>query len=437
MKLKPYAEYKDSGVEWLGTIPVHWDLKKLKYVASLQSGESITSEEITDDGPFPVFGGNGLRGYTAKYSHEGHFALIGRQGALCGNINFARGRFWASEHAIVVTNNGTSDTKWLGELLGMMNLNQYSVSAAQPGLSVDALNNLSIPVPSIDEQLLTASFLHRETAKIDTLISEQQDLIALLREKRQAVISHAVTKGLNPDVPMKDSGIEWLGLIPEPWSVKALRHLIHGIDQGWSPQAEDREADLEEWAVIKLSAIKAGRFFDAEHKTLPAGINIPDELEIRPGDLLLTRSNTPELVGDVCVVNATRPRLLFSDLVFRPRLIPERIDARFLMYFLLSGCGRTQIRCDARGSSQSMVKISQGLVYAWMIPTPSLVEQQTIARFLDQELRIFDRLIAEAESTITLLQEHRTALISAVVTGKVDVRDYATNPEAATLEVAR
>ena len=151
-------EMKDSGVEWLGEIPKNWEVKKLKYVASLKSGDSITSNNIKDEGIYPVYGGNGLRGYTSNYTHSGKYILIGRQGALCGNINYASNEFWASEHAVVVNPVIEVNLTWLGELLRSMNLNQYSVSAAQPGLAVGMIENLYIPYTSIKIQNKIAAY---------------------------------------------------------------------------------------------------------------------------------------------------------------------------------------------------------------------------------------------------------------------------------------
>ncbi|RYZ77222.1 MAG: restriction endonuclease subunit S, partial [Proteobacteria bacterium] len=223
MKFKQYERYKPSGIEWLEDVPQDWKILALKYVVSMQSGEQITAEQIDSSGEYPVFGGNGHRGYTSTYTHEGFHALIGRQGALCGNVNYANGKFWASEHAIVVSPLIECSTVWLGELLRSMNLGQYSITAAQPGLSVDAISKLRIPLPPPSTQSAIASFLDCETAKIGTLIAKQEKLIELLKEKRQAVISHAVTKGLDPIVPMKPSGVEWLGDVPQHWKVSALK----------------------------------------------------------------------------------------------------------------------------------------------------------------------------------------------------------------------
>ena len=147
--LNPNASMKDSGISWIGDIPEHWEVKRLQYIAKLKSGENITSGMLEEEGLFPVYGGNGLRGYFDEYTHEGDYVLIGRQGALCGNIHYAKGKFWASEHAIVVSPIFPFETFWLSEVLRAMNLNQYSVSAAQPGLSVETISRLQIPFPPI------------------------------------------------------------------------------------------------------------------------------------------------------------------------------------------------------------------------------------------------------------------------------------------------
>ncbi|MCB1986739.1 MAG: restriction endonuclease subunit S, partial [Nitrosomonas sp.] len=191
--LNPDVPMKDSGIEWLGEVPEHWDVMALKRIAFLKSGDTITSNDIEETGEYPVYGGNGLRGYTSNYTHDGEYPLIGRQGALCGNINYAKGRFWASEHAVVVSLIKPMIIKWLGETLRAMNLNQYSVSAAQPGLSVEIVSNLQLPVPPLTEQQSIATVLNREITKIEKLIAEAKRAIELLKERRAALISAAVT----------------------------------------------------------------------------------------------------------------------------------------------------------------------------------------------------------------------------------------------------
>lgn len=191
--LNPDVPMKDSGVEWLGEVPKHWHICKLKWFANLKSGDFITSNSIEPEGNYPVYGGNGLRGYYSHFTHNGEYVLIGRQGALCGNINYAIGKFWASEHAVVVTPNERAVTIWLGELLRIMNLNQYSISAAQPGLAVERITDLYIPIPPYQEQINIGTYISKYISLDKKLIEHSTDNIELLKERRTALISAAVT----------------------------------------------------------------------------------------------------------------------------------------------------------------------------------------------------------------------------------------------------
>ena len=191
--LDPTAPMKESGVEWLRDIPRNWALMAVKRVAMLKSGDTISADSVVSDGTYPVYGGNGFRGYTDRFTHEGNYLLIGRQGALCGNINYASGQFWASEHAIVVTLTKTVSQAWLGYVLMAMDLNRYSLSAAQPGLSVETIKNLLIPLPPPAEQRAIEDFLDRNIASIDGLRHKSQQVIQRLRERRTALITAAVT----------------------------------------------------------------------------------------------------------------------------------------------------------------------------------------------------------------------------------------------------
>ena len=193
----PNVRLKPSGVEWLGDVPVHWEVRRLKTVCRMKSGDGITAETIDESGDFPVYGGNGLRGYTSSCTHDGEFALIGRQGALCGNVHIARGRFWASEHAVVATLLSSHVIDWFGAILIAMNLNQYSISAAQPGLAVERVLNLHLPVPPVQEQKRIADQIRVATANIDAAISRARRQIELLREYRTRLIADVVTGKLD------------------------------------------------------------------------------------------------------------------------------------------------------------------------------------------------------------------------------------------------
>jgi type I restriction enzyme S subunit len=394
----------------LGEVPQHWDVWPLKRIARLQSGETITSDSINETGNFPVFGGNGLRGYTGAYTHDGLHALVGRQGALCGNINYASGKFWASEHALVVTPRNSSSAKWLGELLRAMNLNQYSTSAAQPGLSVEVINTLRIPVPSAPEQEMIAAFLDHEAAKIEELIAEQHRLIELLREKRQVVISDAVTKGMNRAAPLKESGVEWLGMVPKHWAPKRLGRLFR----------QQKRQGFQDRAVLSVyrdyGVIRKDSRSDNYNKT-------PEDLTnyqlVEPGDLVVNK------------MKAWQGSLGISDLegITSPDYVvfsPTHEEFPGFVHLLL----RSQPVVSTYLSISNGIRLAQWrlepdafLSLSLFFPPPD--EQRAIAHAITKRTAEIDGLVVESNNAIALLQERRTALISAAVTGKIDVRGLA------------
>ena len=195
--LEPNVRLKPSGVEWLGDVPVHWEIRRLKTLCNMKSGEAITSFAIEDNGEYPVYGGNGLRGYTSDYTHDGDFALIGRQGALCGNVHNARGKFWATEHAVVADLNSRNSMVWFTSLLDTMNLNQYSIAAAQPGLAVERVLNVWATVPPCEEQITIAEFIDQQTSASDTFINLAHRQIELMEEYRTRLIADVVTGKLD------------------------------------------------------------------------------------------------------------------------------------------------------------------------------------------------------------------------------------------------
>jgi type I restriction enzyme S subunit len=184
---------KESGLAWIGGIPSHWSIRRIKDVAELRSGDAIDSEEIASEGLYPVYGGNGLRGFTSSFTHDGDFVLIGRQGALCGNINYASGKFWATEHAVVVTPLRLCDTLWLGEVLRVMNLNQYSNAAAQPGLAVDRIKFLPLPLPAPEEQTRIAAYIKDIILTTGEMTTRLEKQAATLAAYRKSLIHECVT----------------------------------------------------------------------------------------------------------------------------------------------------------------------------------------------------------------------------------------------------
>lgn len=192
--LNPNAEMKDSGVEWIGRIPKHWPICKIKYLCSMQAGKNLTSEDIQDSGTYPVYGGNGLRGYYSSYNQNRSCLLVGRQGALCGNVHYVSGKFWATDHAVVTIPSSLEQNRHLYYLLVCMNLNQYALNtAAQPGLSVTLIQNLPTLLTPLTEQTAIAAYLDEKCAAIDGVIAEKEALIGELESYKKSLIFETVT----------------------------------------------------------------------------------------------------------------------------------------------------------------------------------------------------------------------------------------------------
>lgn len=280
---------------------------------------------------------------------------------------------------------------------------------------------MPLPAAPLKVQRVIADFLDRKTAAIDALIQKKERLIELLQEKRQALITQAVTRGLDPRVPMKDSGIEWLGEIPAHWEAYALRYVLDSIEQGWSPSCENRPADETEWGVLKAGCVNGSEFNEMEQKALPADLEPRPQLEIRPGDLLMSRANTRELLGSTTLVRACRARLMLCDKLYRLRYKKRLVNAEFLELLLSSRPARYQMERDATGTSSSMQNIGQDTVRRLILPWPPVEEQASIAVHIREKLQVLDDLSERLMRSAALLREYRQALITAAVTGQIDI----------------
>jgi len=275
--------------------------------------------------------------------------------------------------------------------------------AGLPRLSVGNLARLEVLVPPLDEQRAFADYLDRETARIDMLIQEQQRLIEMLRERRTAVIAHATSQGADVE----------------------LRRVISVLRQGWSPNCESWPADgVAEWGVLKVGCANTGRFDPAENKRLPDNETPRPELAVRQGEIVISRSNTKDLVGAAAVVDGGYPRLLLSDLTYG-LLLTDDADPAFVAYALGSPSMRWQISAASKGMSHSMQKISQRDIRELRVRLPPLGEQRRAAAYLDRQTAKIDALTAETERFIELARDRRAALITAAVTGQIDVRETA------------
>jgi type I restriction enzyme S subunit len=429
--MKPYPKYKNSGVEWLGEVPEHWMVTHLKTPFNsangglFKDGDWIESVNISDDGIRYITTGNVGEGIYKEqgdaYISEEIFHKLSCTEVCPGDILISRlnkpigracivpdlgcrvvtsvdnviCRVGPDFYAKYIVYRFTASDYW--HELGLI-----ASGATMQRIGRKELGYVRVAWPPLPEQQAIAVFLDAETARIDSLISDYESLIALLREERQAVISHAVTKGLNPDVPMKDSGVEWLGQVPEHWDVMPLKRIA-------SLCTERSNATLFPVALDNIESW-SGRYIEnnAEYESAGTAFQPGDILfgKLRPYLAKVWLADRPgEAVGDFHVIRTWLPN------------IPA-----FLLRLLLSRDLISLIDGSTYGAK--MPRASWEFIGSLPIPIPTSKEQQAIAAFLDAETARIDSLIADAEKAIELLRESRTALISDAVTGKIDVRDW-------------
>ena len=404
-----YDTYKDSGVQWLGEIPGHWGAVPLKRICEMKSGNNLTSFDILEAGPYPVYGANGFRGYYTQYNKEGKFILIGRQGALAGNVHLVDGRFWATDHAVVtnITSNKVY-VEYISLALESMNLNQYAFdTAAQPGLAVSRIISFSVPLPPLSEQKSIVSYLDDKCGKIEKLLAGKQKQIELLAEMKQRIIADAVTRGLNPDVKMKVTNIPWLPEIPEHWEEKRLSSMFTGeveINKDFEfkrafkfnygqlvPKNEIGDSEEYREVYVKYSKIKTGDI-------LINGLNlnydfITQRVACAPSDGIITSAYV------VC----------------RPR---DGVNHRYFTY-LFNGMDSMKL-FHGMGSGIRLT-LSFKEMKKQIIPLPPLTEQRAIVSYLDDKTSKIDTLVAKLQQEIEAIKEYKQRLISDVVTGQIKV----------------
>jgi type I restriction enzyme, S subunit len=452
-KWKPYPAYKDSSVEWLGKIPVHWEVKRLKFTCQINPSKSdalhfpidmevsfLPMELIREDGTISLEETRLIeqvrQGYTYFRNGDVIIAKItpcfeNGKGALCSGL--INGIGFGTTELYVLRPKKENNPKFIFYLTKSEPFREIGAAmmqgaAGQQRVPEEFVSNFQIGFPPLPEQQAIATFLDYETARINTLIAKKERLIELLQEKRSALISHVVTKGLDPTVQMKDSGVEWLGEIPAHWEVKRLKFCLDSIEQGWSPTCENRPTELDEWGVLKVGCVNGVKFNPDENKALPAETQPIPEFEIKQGDVLVSRANTRELLGSASVVTNVRPHLLLCDKLYRLKILLDTVNPIYLVLAMGSSTIRFQLERDATGASNSMQNISQGTILNLVIPLPDISKQQTIATYLDRETAKIDALISRIRDGIEKLREYSAALISAAVTGKINVREEITLP---------
>lgn len=439
--LKPYPAYKNSGVAWLGSLPQHWsalpsralfeEVKRRNHPDEEMLSVTITSgvirqKDLLADSSKKDSSNQDRTAY--KLLCPGDIAY-NKMRAWQGAIGVSKFRGIISPAYVVMRLRGEDNPRYFHELYRTPYFAKeaerwsYGITSDMWSLRPEHFKMIYSALPPRQEQDAIVRFLDYVDKRVGRYIRTKKKMIALLNEQKRATIHRAVTRGLDPNTPLKSSGVEWPGHVPEHWSEVLLGRCLLRIEQGWSPVAAEGDISSDQWAVLTLSSVKRGIFNAAAIKPIPTSAKVPDGIEIRDGDLLLTRSNTRELVGDVCVVGSARPKTVICDLIYRLIADPTVFDYHFLMYQLLSPLGRRQIERDARGSSGTMPKIAQRHIRAWKVVVPPLEEQRRIVGAIEESVSGLNEATERAEHAIALLREFRTRLIADVVTGKLDVRE--------------
>jgi type I restriction enzyme S subunit len=422
-----YAKYKDSGVEWLGEIPSHWLVTRFKFLAKIKNGQDY--KHVEAESGFPVMGSGGQFTFSTEFMFDKPSVLLGRKGTIDKPL-YVDEPFWSVDTMYYTDIKKEIDVKYFFYLAKTILFNRYSTNTALPSMTQENLNNFEFSTPTdANERQQIRSFLDHETAKIDTLIAKQETLIELLKEKRQAVISHAVTKGLNPNVPMKDSGVEWLGEVPEHWVVSRLKYECDVVDcRNKTPEYFENG----DYFVVRTTNVKNQELnFKGALYTDKKNFDIWTQRGIPPvGSILFTREAP---TGEVCLVP--------DNLVFcmgqrmMNFIANDKKYNNYLFDYLISDCLDRYISSVSHGSTVTHLRVEQVENIPVLIPSIDEVEQihLHILKIKNQ----FGALERKAYQTINLMQERRTALISAAVTGKIDVRNWqATNKDCTHTELS-
>jgi type I restriction enzyme S subunit len=434
MSFPRYPKYKASGVEWLGDVPEHWDVKPVKSLASIVNGYPFDSKLFDGAEGYPLVRIRDLNMVEAATYYKGEFvesAAITSDDVLIGmdgDFNVGRwrgeGRALLNQRMCCVRGNNHIFTRLLEYSLPipLKAINEVTYATTVKHLASSQVEKTSVAIPSdVAEQTKIAAFLDQETSKIDALVAEQRRLIELLKEKRQAVISHAVTKGLNPKVPMRPSGIEWLGDVPEHWEVSQIKYECQ-YESGHTPSKSNETFWIEDDCNIPWVSLNDTKNIDAH--------DFIDDTATKISEVGMANSSAHLIDAGAVVFTRDGARVGLSAITTKPMCVSQHIIAwvcgpRVFNHFLLHVIYAMNAEIYRITAGSTIPTIGMPEVKRMTMPLPPFDEQLQIVEWLLIERERFTTLIADAELAVELLQERRTALISAAVTGKIDVRNFA------------
>ncbi|MEY3964868.1 MAG: hypothetical protein RL263_36 [Bacteroidota bacterium] len=437
--MKKYDNYKDSGIEWIGEIPSNWEVKKLKFVSKIFNGDSLNEEEKERysqeiENSIPYVSTKDIDIWTARINYENglkipvdhsRFKIAPKNSFLMCVEGGSAGRkfghlqmdvFFVNKLACFETQSVNNKFLYYYAQSPLFQLQfQNSLSGLIGGVAISQIRNFSVILPIPDEQTAIANYLDKKTTQIDDLIAKKERLIQLLEEERTAVINQAVTKGLDPNVPMKDSGMEWLGEIPAHWEVKRLRNIVDSVKTGSTPPTDE----IQFFSPQEINWYGPGDF---ENLFLGEAKRKISRLAIDQNKCRLFPSNSLLLIGIGATVGkvglTTEP--CSSNQQINAITLKKVYNPEYYLYYLST----IKEIIAAEASSSTLPIFNQTQTKNIIVSVPPIDEQNHIVRFIKNQTERIQAINSKTQQEIELLKEYKTTLISEVVTGKVDVRDW-------------
>lgn len=405
--MKQYDSYKDSGVEWIGKVPSHWEILPFKRAITINNGCDYKHVQVEEDG-YPVIGSGGQFAWASQYMYDGEVVLLGRKGTIDKPLYY-KGKFWTVDTMFYGIPKKNANCKYLLYQAKNIPFERYATATALPSMTQTDLNNNAICMPPLKEQAAIANYLDKKCSEIDNVISAQQKRIALLQELKQSVITHAVTKGLDPNVEMKDSGVEWIGEVPKHWDVMKTSLAFQGIGSGTTPSTSKKEFYDEEGKYwLQTGDLNDGVILGTSKKVSDIAIKVCN-LNFYPKDsvVIAMYGATIGKVGILGIKTATNQACC---------VLPanNHMVAKYSFYEFLA-C-KPALLVSAIGGGQP--NISQDTIRKQKIAVPPVEEQKMIADYLGKKCVSIDSSISKAQHQVDLLQEYKQSLITEVVTGK-------------------
>lgn len=400
-----YDKYKDSGIAWIGEIPEHWEITSFKRKITINNGKDY--KDFLDAEIYPVMGSGGCFAYCSNYMYDGEALLLGRKGTIDKPL-YVKGKFWAVDTMFYAIPHANLDCKFAYYLALMFPFNLYSTSTSLPSLTQTDLGNILVAFPFLSEQQSIATYLDQKCGELDELITMQEEMITKLQSYKQSVITEAVTKGLDKNVPLKDSGIEWIGNTPEHWNKNKIIRLFGIIGSGTTPKSSKEDNYIGSVNWIQSGDINGGYIESCKNTISDTALKEYTTLKIYKAPFIIVAMYGAS-VGNISISN-------IDGCVNQACCVMNETKQNFKYLFYAMNSVKKYLIYKAEGGGQP--NISQDKIKNTWLPIPPLSEQQSIANYLDQKCSEIDELISIKQQKIEKLKDYKKSLIFECVTGK-------------------